>query len=326
MEIESTNLFFCCYVTLLRSRSMKRHRRNLAVFWLLPVIGLASLSGCKEEAKLSDDSKKSPQNTNTDPSNKAGDSNVEAAIATNSGGQHFYAGFDGTTDYSILMPGFREYSISDPSVASIQKVSVELSEKTIAELISTAKAANSQFNEEAEARFREMLGREQMAYKVTPLKPGQATLTSTRGGRGGRDAWGGGDAGIALVINNYTTSQYEAGKNRYTTEGSGLLKSCKSCHETGEEDAPPHELGNIKEISDAQSLQWITTGKVNNRVAKITHTWEFNNDEEKQGIVAYLRAKASKDVETFTKLVFEERFQNFEFPPKGGPGAPPPGP
>ena len=294
---------------------MKISFGGIASYWLSLALGLCLALGCQQEKKQANDGGNNAGSSNE--SSETGDKEAEEVIDTNSGGRHFYTGYDGKNDYSLLLPGFREYTIEDSSIAKIKKETVTLSEETISELISEVKKTNDKFDEAAEKRFRERLGRQQSAYRITPLKSGKTTLHTSRGNRGGRDSWGENDVGITLVVNKYTPSQYDAGKERYTTERSGLLKACKSCHETGAEDAPPHELGNIKEISDSQGLQWITTGKLNSRVAKITHTWEFNSDEEEAGILPYLRAKASKDLETFTKLVFEERFQNFKLPPAG---------
>jgi cytochrome c553 len=283
------------------------------------MISLAMAIGCKGEVKQSGTP---PQQSATTPAN-GNDATDGQSVETNSGGQFFYAGFDGANDYSLLVPGFREYKIADATVAKITKETVKLSEDTISALIAKVKAENSQFDATAESRFRSMLTRDQTAIRIVPLKAGRTKLTSSRGSRGGRDAWGSGDATLELVVNSYSQAQYDAGKSRYTTDNSGNLKACRACHETAEEDAPPHELGNIKEISDSQGIEWITTGKTGSREARITHTWEFNSEDEKSGILAYLRAKGSKDLETFTRLVFEERFQNFEFPPqRSGPGGP----
>jgi len=291
---------------------MKQVLRDVSKFGMGAVICLGSFQACKEEAKHSGDDNSAGNNESSEQS--------EGVVSTNSGGLAFYTGYDGVNDYSLLLPGSRDYTIGDSSVANIKKETVVLSAATVAELLAEVKAANSSFDANAETRFLEMLGREQAAYRITPKKSGQTTLSTSRGNRGGRDNWGSADAAIQLTVNNYTADQFSAGQTRYTTAGSGLLKACKSCHETGAEGAPPHELGNIKEISDAQGIQWITTGQLGTRTARITHTWEFNSDAEKQGILPYLRAKAAKDLETFTKLVFEERFQNFQIP-----NGPPPG-
>ena len=69
-------------------------------------------------------------------------------------------------------------------------------------------------------------------------------------------------------------------------------------------------------IPDNSAEQWITTGKLAARVASIQHTWEFADSDEELGTVAYLRTLQTDDLETLTKLEFE----NQAGPPPGGGG------
>lgn len=289
------------------------HTTKLKVFFLFFTLWVF---GSGQQETKTNGGTQAAQNTNQN-----GDTN-SANQVINSGSMAFYSGFDGVNDYSLLLPGFRDYTIADPSVATITKENITLSESTIATLMEEVKTANPDFDDTQIERFRGTLTRQQSAYRITPLKAGTTILQSTRGGRGGKDSWGSGSTGIQLTVNSYTPEQYAAGAERYNTGGSGLLKACKSCHETGESGAPSHELGNIKEISDSQGIQWITTGQLNSHMASIAHTWEFGSEEQQLGILPYLRAKGSKDLETFTKLVIEERLQNFQLPPGGGPPGP----
>ena len=228
----------------------------------------------------------------------------------------YFTGFDGVTDYSILVPKFRNLVVEDESIAKVESVKITLSAAIIDELVAKAKVDNEEFNETG---FRKMIGREQTTYKITPLKAGK-TVISTSGGRGGQpnkqqNGWAK-SAKIDLVVTSYTEEQLASGKSRYTTDGGGgNLRACKSCHETGEEGAPPHELGKIMEISDKQAMTWIKTGKLDGRVASIQHTWEFSTEEEEGGIVSYLRSKQTHDVETLTKLIVEEQLANGGFMP-----------
>jgi len=285
--------------------SMYRHL-FLASILLTPL-------ACKEKTE-----KKAANQASKVDSKKGQDATGEDKGSTDDG---YYTGFDGTTDYSLLLPRFRTFSLEDPSIAKVENVKVTLSQSIIDELIAKAKQDNPDFED---SRFRQMLGREQTVYKITPLKAGKTAIKTSggRGGSAGRDQTGWSKStNINLIVTAYTAQQLEVGKKRYMTDGGGgNLRACKSCHETGAEGAPPHELGRIAEISDNQAMTWITTGKLESRTAKVQHTWEFTTDEEQNGIVAYLRSKQTHDVETLTKLMVEEMLANggFSGPPPGG--------
>ncbi len=262
-------------------------------------LGIPLLHGCQQSKQVA---------ANAQATATPSDSNASAG-----GNDAYYTGYDGNTDFSILLPRFRSIVVKDPSIAKIEAVTVTLSATIIDQLVLEAKAANSAFEE---TRFREKLGKQQTTYRITPLKAGKTVLV-TSGGRGG--APGKSQSGfsksvdIDLIVSPYTIQQQTAGKARYDAEGSGTLTSCKSCHETGEENAPPHELGRIMEISDSEALSWVKTGEIGSRSARIPHAWEFSSDEEESGIVPYLRSKQTHDVETLTKLVVEEQLANGGF-------------
>jgi hypothetical protein len=277
-------------------------------------IALALAAGCNQSAK----EKSGEKNGN------AGDaSGTGTGTSTGSGDDEsndaYYTGIDGTNDYTLLLPNFRNLTVKDPSVATVEAVEVTLSQTTIDTLVAEQKKKNPDFEDD---RFKEMLGHKQTTYKVTPLKAGR-TVLQTSGGRGGepgrkQSGWGA-SKNIDLIVTEYTADQLDAGKSRYTTDGGGgNLRACAECHETGKEGAPPHELGRIMELSDKDALTWITTGSVRGRTASITHTWEFGSDAEESGIVPYLRSKQTHDVETLTKLYVEEMIAN------GFPGGHPP--
>jgi hypothetical protein len=256
---------------------------------------------------------------------KGADGTNTQAVTSNSPNDGFFTGFDGKTDYSILIPQFRSMSIDDPSVARIEQVKVKLSEATIQSLVQEAKAKNPNFDT---VRFQRMFQRENSVNKIIPLKPGR-TVIKTSGGRGGQtgrnqSGWGK-SPNIDLVVTGYTEEQFNAGKVRYETDGGGgSLKACKSCHETGEQGAPPHELGKIMELNDKDALSWFKTGQAKGRTAKIEHKWGFSSDLEEAGILAFMRAKQTNDVESLTKLVFEEFIANgFPAMPSNIPGPAP---
>lgn len=286
----------------------------MILYRLIPTaVMLAAALACNQETKQKDADDSNKNGTNTDDGNTS-----DGSTSVSSSNDGYFTGLDGVNDYSLLLPRFREFTIEDPTIAKVESIKVTLSQATIDELIADAKAENPDFED---ARFIKTLGREQTVYKITPLKAG-TTAIKTSGGRGGKagtsqSGWSKSE-NLNLTVTKYTAEQLEAGKKRYTTDGGGgNLRACKSCHETGAEGAPPHELGRIAEISDAGAKTWITTGKFDGRVAKIQHTWEFSSDEEENGIVAYLRSKQTHDVETLTKLIVEEQMANGGF--KGGP-------
>lgn len=286
---------------------------------LVCIVALLSGVACNQGSSQSSGNESKEKKANILPSKET---NAEPEESDNDA---FYTGFDGDTDFSILVPRFRNVTIKDPSIAKIDEIPVKLPEETIDVVIAAAKSTNPDLRED---RVRKMLGRETTTYRITPLKAGKTTLITSggRGGQAGRKQAGWSKSkSIDLIVNAYTADQVAAGKLRYETDGGGgNLRDCKSCHESGKEGAPPHELGRIMEISDKQALTWIKTGKLDGREAKIPHTWEFSSDEEEEGIVAYLRSKQTHDVETLTKLVVQEMLANGFGP--GGPGNLPPPP
>lgn len=281
-------------------------------------------TACSEDSKKkSNDAPKPAGTPGQTATGTGGTTTTGDGTGAETPGSGFFLGFDGgKNDYSLLLSQGRNYTIKDTSIATIKKETVKLSAETIDTLIEDAKKSNPNLDATAENSLRQLLGCEQPAFRIVPLKPGKTTMSGGRQGGNSQDRFGQ-SSNFNLTVSSYTPAQYDAGKQRYTTEGAGNLKACKSCHETvTEENAPPHELGYVMQLSDAQFIEWVTTGKTGTRTARIKHTWEFANEAQKLGTVAYLRAKASKDVETFTKLVFEERFESFKADQGGFRGIP----
>lgn len=276
----------------------------------LVLIGVG-FTACSEDSKKSNDAPKPAATPGQTATGTGGSTTTGDGTGADVPDTGFLLGYDGgKNDYSLLLDQGRNYTIKDTSIATIKKETVKLSAATIDTLIADAKKSNPTLDATAENALRQLLGCEQPAFRIVPLKAGKTTMSGGR--QGGQDRFGTASS-FNLVVTAYTAAQYDAGKQRYTTDGAGNLKACKSCHEAEtEENAPPHELGRAMSLNDAQFIQWVTTGKTDTRTARIKHTWEFANEAQKVGIVAYLRAKASKDVETFTKLVFEERFEKFK--------------
>lgn len=207
-------------------------------------------------------------------------------------------GYDGTGQYTLFLPGRTEYQIKDTAIATLEGVTVTLSAETIWELISAQKQKDPSFDEEA---FRKIFPTSQTAYRLIPLKAGSTTMMATKNGN---------TTEIKLNVVQYPDNAPEIGKARYyNTEGTGKKRACISCH--GGEGAPSHAMGRVMQINDAEALQWITTGKVRDRVARVTHTWEFDSAEESTGVIAYLRTLQTDDVEALTKMMFESEYADF---------------
>lgn len=287
---------------------------NMKVSWRHLLCLLLGLGACKPASDKKNNSgalagRSGATDTNVDRGNGEGGENELA----------FYTGIDGVNDYSLLLPSFQTYTLSDESIAKIEEIKVTFSEATINELLAMVTKKHPELDVE---RIKKRFSREQTTFKLTPLKPGRTTISATR--RGGRNntAWKKGKT-IDLVITQYDAAIVESGKLRYTEDGSGAsLKACKTCHETAEEGAPPHELGRIMEISDKEALEWISTGKLGGRKAKIPHAWEFSSEDQEAGIVAYLRTRQTHDVEQLAKLHFAEFLENSGPQGAGGPGGP----
>lgn len=279
-----------------------------SVTWTACGSGGGSKSGGQAPAKA----ETGPENSGGDSSSNSSNSDtVSATIDPDIWLKGFYTGFNASEKFSIYLPSFREMTIDDPSIAKIEPQTITLSTETIEALIAERKEENPDFDD---TRIRERLTRPRTVYKLTPLKAGQTKLRTKSGGGGGFGGGGEWNAGqaVVLVVSNYSSDLLAKGKARYAQEGEDTSRSCASCHASGDSKAPPHELGNIMSVPDVSAAQWISTGKVSGRVAKVPHAWTFASEEEKLGVVAYLRTLQTTDLETLTKLEFENEA------PKGG--------
>ena len=294
------------------------------------VCTVLALGACAQ-AKQSGDSKKASGNGNaTSSSGDAAASTKDMTASDFPAG--IYTGIDGgSSKFSLYLPSFQPYTVQDTSIATIESVQVTLPQATVDSLVADLqKCAPAGMDT---SKMSKMFNRQRTVYKLTPLKAGETKLVQTAAsggsgmgasgmggagggghgggpsGKGGSSQWGSAKSQVLLVV-NYKSDAVAKGKDRYTREGEGNKRACASCHETGEDGAPPHELGNISQIPDVAADQWITTGKLNGRVAKVQHTWEFENQDEEDGITAYLRTLQTGDVEELTKLEFENQFGN----------------
>lgn len=236
-------------------------------------------------------------------------------------GEAYYTAYDGANDYSLMLLGERDnWTVKDPSIATIEEAEINLTTENLDALVQSEfdrvsprmeERCNEDstrpgcpftletFKENFEGRFR--------VQKITPLAAGVTQLVSE--GRGPRQ---GQTRTKYLVITAKEAGAFDAGKERYTTNGTGSLQSCESCHLSGEENAPPHALGRVKDFSDAAILSWIKTGSSDGISASIPHSWEFSSDLQEVGIVPYLRSLQAKDVNSLTEQYIAEISGDFE--------------
>lgn len=216
-----------------------------------------------------------------------------------------YIGFDGKADYSLLLSG-DWFSLKEAEAAKLENIEFSPSETVKTELMETIKAQPNYMAGDEEY-FSDFFEADQKARRLTATKNGNFRLID-------RDFP---EDKITVVVNKYPESALALGKKRYETDGPGKLKACKSCHETGDLNAPPHELGEVMYCSDAQLKSWITTGSHDcygrEYTASVEHKWEFASDAEVDGVIAYLRNKQSRDYETLTKIMFKRHLQDYYY-------------
>lgn len=225
------------------------------------------------------------------------------------GGTVYYTGYDGTNDFTLLVSTSRELEIMDETVATAVRQSFPVDQTVVDELIAEYKAIDPTLSANREQRLRERL-QTATAWRITPNGPGITTIKATRSQNGTVDpesVWQNAEI-RTLVVESYSSNQVAVGQQRYNANGSG----CKGCHGTGEFDAPTHQLGRVIEISDENAIQWISTGKTLDRIANLSHAWNFANDAEKQATVAYLRTQQTKDVKELARLLFNERLEELK--------------
>ena len=266
------------------------------------------------------------QNPSSPGSNPSPDDSKETQQSTeNLPEDGYFLGFDGKTDFSVLLPPQGRVSIKDPTIARVDTKIVQLSEATINIMVQSLPRNLPQVDPEV---LRSLLRRGFPTTSIVPLKPGKTKIelvpipipggTGTGGQIGSNTGTQTTRQPVTrdLVVTGYTSNDLALGKKRYETDGGGgSLRSCKSCHEIGaESDAPPHELGRIMNLNDNQTIAWLKTGEAKGRKARVEHKWGFENQAEERAIVAFLRSKQSRDVEAVIKIMVEERI----FPGRGG--------
>jgi len=161
------------------------------------------------------------------------------------------------------------------------------------------------------------------AQKITPYGKGVAYIEAARAPDSRRidlNDWYQSEL-RTVVVSEYTEQQYQKGESRYLNgigAGQGKDRACVSCHvyqSNAAGTAPSHQIGRITGLSDEDALKWITTGSVGEGVAGariaddetlFRHAWNFSDEVERIGTVAYLRSLQTKDVAELTRIKFEE--------------------
>jgi len=269
------------------------------------IISIAVLYGCSEAT--------SPDSTG-DPSNKISP-NASGDIPTRLPGEVYYTGYDGgLTDLSVLVSTSRTLEIEDPTIATARLETINIPEETVNAMIAELKATGETLSANRERRLKERLANPR-AWRLTPLKAGFTYIKATRAPRGSTGTirpesdWYIPEL-RTLVVEDYSGGLINTGKIRYE-QGSAGSPACISCHNgTFESGVPSHQIGRVTEISDADAISWISTGRAGDRVFQTSnpagHTWSFTNDSEKTATVAYLRSQQTKDIRELAQLLFDE--------------------
>ena len=231
-----------------------------------------------------------------------------------------YTGYDGVNSFDVLLPGFGNYKVADPSIATITASTFTITQ----DLHDSLWAACQKINANAvQANFDRLFatGKVRNVYTLKPLKPGRTYLTiaqsTTNGGRanpfGGRNG-----QPLVLEVNSYPAGAVATGKSRYNDAPAvpgATNPPCASCHLTGKNGAPSHALGQVEQLPDVAVRKWIETGKLPfiNLDAQtdhgIAHAWTFDTPDQELGIIAYLRTLQSTNFEELLTLEFQSDTQ-----------------
>ena len=173
---------------------------------------------------------------------------------------HIYTGTDGVHEYkapiiTVNPPGAVTWTISDPTLATLAPEG--------------AKGEN---------------------LMLTAKKAGMATVTAASAGQ---------TLTADIVIISYTPQQYALGEKRYTMSNDPNNPACKECHAPGK--GPDHTSTELDADPDDEIQHTFVTGvdpenrpiAENSEYATLLkgkkHMW-IVTDEEKIGLIAYLRA------------------------------------
>ena len=230
------------------------------------------------------------------------------------GGDVYYTGYNGTADFSIYLPTSRTIEIVDTTVAEVETIEAGFSQEEATQMAADYETETGIIL--STGRKQRMIGRLQTAKKtkIRPLKPGVTLLKATRYRSNGEVRW---DTNWqkgeyrTLVVADYQGVSVPNGQARYDNGGGDQTSSpaCTVCH-TGQATpsngyiAPPHLLGNVLEVSDANALEWIKTGRALDRVAPIQHAWSFSGPAEEMAVLAYVRQLQVKDAKELGRLIF----------------------
>lgn len=226
-----------------------------------------------------------------------------------------YTGFDGQTKFRYIYGFYGEDTklvLSDPSMAKVEQFSYTIPQAKLDAAIAAVKAKGKKLDEAAAKDF---CGGTSVGTAIVPLKAGTFMISDTYKyqDEGGKEVEQ--TDKTEMTVFSYTPAQVAKGKDRYT-KGIGAAanqKACVSCHGTGLNGAPAHDLGGISYWEDSVWEQWVTTGKRTEKysaeeqytyeasIGAANHSWAFTNTDEMKATLAYVRSIEASDTDTYAE-------------------------
>jgi len=286
----------------------------------IALLFMGFLFGCADKPAPTVSNNGNPGNVNTQP--QSGTIPQQIVYA----GTVYYTGYEpsGSVDLSLLIPTRRKIEVIDPTIAIVERENLEVPADVVEQRITQLEELFPGMSARTVDRWRQRLTNPSI-WRITPLKPGITGIKATRiSSRTGAERW----ESVwekpeirTLVVKPYSAAQIEMGRQRYEAQfnaGIGQMQACSNCH-TGQVDvfgtAPPHEIGNVVEISDDDAVTWISSGSVKDRVASqnaLGHNWQFSSTEEAFAVVAYLRSKQTGNADDLARLLFESDIEDIK--------------
>lgn len=275
------------------------NKSSILIMSLLMLSGLTACSGSSSQnesvntgpAQDAEDEQPGQNNKNAD-NDKKSDLDVAAMIASmswkpylyNNQTGKIYTGYDGQNEFKVVLDlgvygelpsedGLSEDDFdaiygSDLYLEALEEKGAKLSVEVDAALLS------SELVEEYPG------GR---LYLLTTVAAGDSSIKASFEGE---------NLDIEVSIAQYTPAQVAAGSERYNNDVTDNVptRSCASCHQS--ENGIDHSPFFMAQFSDAGILSTIETGvnSDDDYNTSIPHQWGFDNDDQKNGIVAYLRS------------------------------------
>jgi len=301
---------------------------NKSIFWL-SILGIGLMQGCAETTTGTNDD----NGGNTPLIGKSDAAVNDQKVTPVIGGTVYYTGYDGVNNYDIFIATSRNVTVHDPSVATAIKLTASdfpsITEAKVASQIAALEQVYTNFGETMSNRrksFWERRFKNPSVWKISPVGPGITTI-SAESQRRTESIWENAEI-RTIYVSEYTPQQVQQGMDRYTNGNGGNNGfACSTCHKEsffqntatapslGDTfNAPPHLLGRVIEINDADAAKWISTGAVKDRVVdqakyQTTHDWSFTSEEQKFATVAYLRSKQTTDADAFAELLYQEEIE-----------------